>query len=165
MAALPPIPQSKLRCKSWISDALWCIVDQKNALCKLPGPTNQTEYRRLTRNLKLSLKEDRKQRAATAGALAEAELNEGNVREAWAVIRRWFVTVSNRPLPPSRTDLRKVTNDRIKLYSKSLPPERIPVLVAPFDIDDVVPEPSEIMEAVRRLRNGKCWKTNRLRVT
>ena len=63
-----------------------------------------------------------RQRAALAGALAEAELNEGNIREAWTVSRRWFVTVSNRPLPPSRKDLRKVTNDRIKLYSKSLPP-------------------------------------------
>ena len=49
-----------------------------------------------------------------------------------------------------------MTNDRIKLYLKSLPPDRIPVVVAPFDIDDVVPEPSEIMEAVRKLRNEKA---------
>ena len=113
-------------------------------MCKLPGQTNHTEYRRLTRSLKALLKEDRKRRAVTAGALAEAELNEGNVREAWSIIRRWFVTVENRPLPPSREDLRKVTNDRITLYSKSLPPDRIPILVAPFDIDDVVPDPDEI---------------------
>ena len=56
-----------------------------------------------------------------------------------------------------------MTNDRIKLYSKSLPPDRIPVLVAPFDIDDVVPEPSEIMEAVRRLRNGKAPGPSKVR--
>ena len=56
-----------------------------------------------------------------------------------------------------------MTNDRIKLYSKSLPPERIPVLVAPFDIDDVVPEPSEIMEAVRRLRKGKAPGPSKVR--
>ena len=162
-AALPPIPRAEQRRKSWISTASWVFVDLKNALRKLPGPTNQAEYRRLTRCLKLSLKEDRKQRAALAGALAEAELNEGNIREAWSIIRRWFVTVTNRPLPPSREDLRKVTNDRIKLYSKALPPDRIPVLVAPFDIDDVVPEPSEIMEAVRRLRNGKAPGPSKVR--
>ena len=59
--------------------------------------------------------------------------------------------------------LRKVTNDRIKLYSKSLPPERIPVLVAPFDIDDVVLGPSKIMKAVCRLRNGKAPGPSKVR--
>ena len=49
----------------------------------------------------------------------------------------------------------KVTNDRIKLYSKSLPLNWLPVLVAPFDIGDVVPEPDKIAEAIRGLRNGK----------
>ena len=49
-AALLPVSQSEQRSKSWISDTSWRIVDQKNALCKFPGPTNQTEYRRLTRS-------------------------------------------------------------------------------------------------------------------
>ena len=74
------------------------------------------------------------------------------------------MTVENQPLPLSREDLRKVTNDCIKLYSKSLPPDMIPVLVAPFDIDDVVPEPSKIMEAVCRLRNGKAPGPSKVRV-
>ena len=47
-AALPPIPKAEQRCKSWISTASWVFVDLKNALRKLPGPTNQAEYRRLT---------------------------------------------------------------------------------------------------------------------
>ena len=38
---------------------------------------------------------------------------------------------------------------------KSLPPDWLPILVTPFDIDDVVPEPDKIAEAIRRLRNGK----------
>ena len=98
-AALPPILKAEHRSKSWISAASWVFVDLKNAMRKLPGPTNQTEYRRLTRCLKLSFKEDRKQRAALAGALAEAELNKGNVRETWSIICRLFVTVGNRLLP------------------------------------------------------------------
>ena len=47
---------------------------------------------------------------------------------------------------------------------KPLPPDRVPVLVAPYDIDDVVPEPSEIMEAVCRLRNGKAPGPSKVRV-
>ena len=130
---------------------------------KLPGPTNQTEYRRLTRNLKALLQEDRKRRAATAGALAEAELNQGRIREVWNVIRRWFIKAEDQPLPPTREDLRNITNDRITLYSKSLPPDRIPILVAPFDIDDVVSEPDEIADAIRGLRNGKSPGPSKVR--
>ena len=65
--------------------------------------------------------------------------------------------------PPSREDLKKVTNDRIKLYTKALPPDRIPVLVAPCDIDDVVPKPSKIMGVVCRLRNGKAPGPSKVR--
>ena len=79
-AALPPVATPEQQSKSWISAVLLQIVNQKNALRKLPGPTNYTEYRHLTRSLKASLKGDRKQRAATAGALAEAELNQDSPR-------------------------------------------------------------------------------------
>ena len=71
--------------------------------------------------------------------------------------------MENRPLPPSQEDLEKVTNNCIKLYTKALPPDRIPVVVAPFEIDDVVPEPRKIMEAVRRLRNGKAPGPSKVR--
>ena len=73
------------------------------------------------------------------------------------------IAVEDQPLPPSREDLIKVTNDRIKLYSKSLPPDRIPILVAPFDIDDVVPEPDEIAEAIQGLKNGKSPRPSKIR--
>ena len=46
---------------------------------------------------------------------------------------------------------------------KALPPDRIPVLVAPYDIDDAVLEPSNIMEAVCRLRNGKAPGPSKVR--
>ena len=57
---------------------------------------------------------------------------------------------------PYREDLvAKVTNDRIKLYTKDLPPERIPIMVALFDISNVVPGEVEIATAVYYLKNGK----------
>ena len=147
---------------SWISDATWRIVDQKNAVRRLPG-NNQAEYRRLNRRLQVALTGDRKRRCAAAGAAAEAELSNGNTREAWQIVRSWYQTASTRPPPPSREDLTKVTNDRISLYTKDLPPESLPILVAPFDIDDVVPEVDEIAEAVRRLRNGKAPGPSKVR--
>ena len=49
---------------------------------------NQTASRYLTRSLKASLKEDRKQQAATTGALAEAQFDQSRIKEAWNFIRR-----------------------------------------------------------------------------
>jgi hypothetical protein len=57
----------------------------------------------------------------------------------------------------------KVTDDRTPLYTKDLPPENFPILVAPFDIDSVVPDIDEIAEAVRRLRNGKAPGPSKVR--
>ena len=89
--ALPPVSILEQRRKSWISEALWWIINQKNSLLRLPGQLNQTASCYLNCSLKSSLKEDRKLRAATAGALAEAELNLGRIKEAWNVIRHWFI--------------------------------------------------------------------------
>ena len=71
--------------------------------------------------------------------------------------------MQDRPLRPSQEDLKKITNDRIKLYSKSLPPDRLPILVAPFDIDDVVPEADEIADTIRGLRNRKSPRPSKIR--
>ena len=162
-AALPPVSIPEQRSKSWISAASWRIVNQKNSLWKLPSPTNHTAYRHLTRSLKASLREDRKKRATTADALAEAELNQDRIKEAWNVIHRSLIKVEDQPLPPSRENLRKVTTDCMTLYSKSLPPDMIPIIVAPFDIDDVVPEPDKIAQAVWGLKNEKSPGPSKVR--
>ena len=54
-------------------------------------------------------------------------------------------------------------DNRIKLYLKDLPPDRIPILVALFGIDNIVPEAGEIVEAVGGLKNGKAPGTSRIR--
>ena len=117
-AALPSVFIPEQRSKGWISETLWRFINQKNALRSLPKRMNQTASRHLTCRLKVSLNEDRKQQATTVGALVEAEFDQGKIKEAWNAIRHWFIAVQDWPLPPSREDLRKVTNDCIKLYSK-----------------------------------------------
>ena len=130
---------------------------------RLPGRLNQTASPHLTRRLKASLKEDRKRGATTAGALVETELDQVKIKEAWSVIRHWFIEVQDWPFPPSREDLQKVTNDRIKLYLKSLSPDSLPILVAPFDIDDIVPEPDKIADAIQGLRNEQSPRPSKVR--
>ena len=81
-AALPPVSTPEQKSRRLISKASWWIINQKNALHKLPGPTNQTACRYLNRSLEVSFKEDRKRQEATTGVLSEAELNQGRIREA-----------------------------------------------------------------------------------
>ena len=57
---LPPVSTPEQRRKSWISEAPWWIIDQKNELRRLPGQLNQTASRYLNRSLEFSLIEDRK---------------------------------------------------------------------------------------------------------
>ena len=59
--------------------------------------------------------------------------------------------------------LQKVTNDCIELYLKSLPPDCLPIVIAPFDIDDVVPEPDKIIDQIRGLRNGESPEPSNIR--
>ena len=57
------------------------------------------------------------------------------------------------------SDIRRLMIDLITFQLIS----RIPILVAPFDIDDAVPEPDEIAQAVRGLKNGKSSGPSRVR--
>ena len=54
--------------------------------------------------------------------------------------------VSTTLASPSREDLQKVTDDHINLYTKAETPDALPILEAPFDISDEVPEDCEIAD-------------------
>ena len=55
-ATLPPVSTLEQRSNGWISEASWRIIDQKNALRKLPGWLNQIASRYPNCSLKASLK-------------------------------------------------------------------------------------------------------------
>ena len=149
--------------RTWISDRSWSLVDRRCDLRHSAAYT-QARYRQLGRQLKASLKEDRKQRCAIAGAAALQAMHTGEAQEAWRIVRAWYRAATDRPSRPSRTDLQKVTDDRIELYTQEDPPEDpIPVLVAPYDVDDDVPTEDEIATAVKRLRNGKASGPSKIR--
>jgi len=74
-----------------------------------------------------------------------------------------YSLASCRPPSSSREDLKKVTDDRINLYTKAETTDTLPILVAPFDISDEVPEDCEIAEAVKTLRNGKAPGPSKVR--
>ena len=60
-----------------------------------------------------------------------------------------------RALPPARSTLKRVTAERVALYSRiPSPGDSIPVNIEPFVVEDRVPEVGEIEWAVTRLQNN-----------
>jgi hypothetical protein len=57
---------------------------------------------------------------------------------------------------PSRADLEATAAEFQALYTQKTPPgDPIPICVAPFEIDDNVPDEREIADSVKLLRWGK----------
>lgn len=140
----------------WISNETWRLVDERAALQKVIGH-DRAKVRRLDRRIRRAFKADRKRRAEEAGEAIEAALLGGEIQAAWDRFKSWYRQASDRPSPPSRMDLRAVTQERIDLYTREPPPgEAIPILVEPSNVPDEIPSDEEIREAVRRLRRDKA---------
>ena len=70
----------------------------------------------------------------------------------------------DRAPPPARAMLKRVTAERVALYSRVPPPgDSIPVDIEPFAVKDGVPEEGEIEWAVKRLQNNCAGGPSRMR--
>jgi hypothetical protein len=73
------------------------------------------------------------------------------------LLQSWYKHAGDRPPRPTRLDIRKVTNEYKELYQRNPPIEDpIDAHVAPFSINDDIPDNSEIATAIRQLKNGKA---------
>ena len=70
----------------------------------------------------------------------------------------------DRAPPPARATLKRVTAERVALYSW-VPPlgDSIPVNIEPFAVEEGVPEEGEIEWEVKRLQNNRAGGPSRMR--
>ena len=74
--------------------------------------------------------------------------------EAWHRIKRWYEAVVDHAPPPAWVTLKRITAERVEMYSHLPPPgTNIPIYVEPFPVDNLVPTEEKIEWAVKRLRN------------
>ena len=85
-------------------------------------------------------------------------------QEAWHCLQGWYKATVDRPLPPARATLKRVTAEQTTLYSQ-VPPlgDTIPVTIEPFAVEDGVPSEAEVEWAVKRLRNNRAGGPLRMR--
>ena len=85
-------------------------------------------------------------------------------QEAWHRLQGWYKATADRPPPPARATLKRVTAEREQLYSRVSPPgDAIPVTIDPFRVEDGVPSEAEVEWAVKRLRNNRAGGPSRMR--
>ena len=151
----PPARTNRAK-TSWISDDTWKLVDSRAAMRRDPN-LDRSAYRQLHREVKASVQRDRVRRTEAAAEDIGKKLDDEDVQGAWSRLKAWYKHAGDRPCAPSRADLKAVSDEYHALYEKESPPgEPIPVLVAPFDINDDIPTEDEIERHVNRLRAGKA---------
>ena len=84
--------------------------------------------------------------------------------EGGSAFMGWYKATVDRPTPPARATLKRVTAERAKLYSRVPPPgDTIPVTIETCVVEDGVPTEAEIEWAVKRLRNNRAGGASRMR--
>ena len=86
------------------------------------------------------------------------------IQEAWYRIQGWYKSAVDRAPPPARVTLKRITAERVKLYSRVPPPgENIPVRIERCEVKDKVTDEGGIEWAVKRLRNNRSRGLPRMR--
>ena len=97
--------------------------------------------------VRASLETDRQRRAEEAGAEVEAlaKADPPLIQEAWYRLQGWYKASVDHSPPPAQATLKRVTAERVTLYSHIPPPgDNIPVTIEPFAVEDGVPAEEKI---------------------
>ena len=127
--SVPKAQPRVARQNAWISEEMWRLVDKRVSAHRDPRK-GQALKLRLRREVKASLAADRKRRADEAGAEVKSLMGADPplVQEAWYRVQGWYKAAVERAPPTARVTLKRITAERVTLYSCVLPPgENIPV--------------------------------------
>ncbi len=140
----------------WISTKTWLLVDKRVSLQR-QNQMGLAEGRCLQREIRVSIKEDRAESAELIGETCKAELQQGNVQEAFQHLSGWYRAAGKVASRPCFLTLENQTQDREELYGHVPPPgDSIPINIDPSPITNTVPPDLEIREVVRGLKKGRA---------
>jgi hypothetical protein len=127
-------PAQVRKWNTWILTDTWRLVDRTGALRQ---SISERENNRLQRLIHRSIQADRKERTERVGQEIEELLSQGKVQVAWHTLKAWYKDASGRAAHPSRQDLHQLKTEYGDLLAnKPTQGDPIPVLVAPFRVDE-----------------------------
>ena len=93
-----PTPKT-LKANGWIRPSTWSLIDRKAGL-EREGRLHQRVRRKLVREIKGSLKDDRRHQTKAVGEKIVGLLDAGKLAEAWGTLKGWYTAASERVLKP-----------------------------------------------------------------
>ena len=150
------------RDNSWIRGNTWTLIDRRIDARKLGEGQLARE---LGRQIRKSLKKDRRNRTTAVAQTIETLLTANEPREAFQALQGWYKDVGPRPTLPSREEIDATRDEFQQLYTAEIPQSPpVPIHVTPFAIADEPPGEEEIIDALLKLRNFKAAGPSGLRV-
>ncbi len=141
-------PPRELPANKWITNVTWKVVDYR-AMLHRKDMLSQAAARNLGRKIKVCLKADCLQHAATTASKVEGCLAAGEYTEAWCYLKGWYCLAEDRAPKPCPETLAKQTEERIQLYTAVPPPGwSMWFNVDPSDVPDAAPTDSELRAVV-----------------
>ena len=122
--AVPRAKPREARQNAWISAETWRLIDERVSACRDPR-YGMAYRRRMRKAVQNSLAADMRWRADEAGAEVEAlvKADPPLIQEAWYRLQGWYKMAVDCTPPPARATLKRVTSERVALYSRVPPRE------------------------------------------
>ena len=155
-------PEFKTRDRSWISEYSFSLLRQKAQALRRGDPATKD----IGRELRRSIRKDRRQRIQKTAEEIEGRLGEGDIIGAFEILRHWYRKFTGKALKPCRADLEKTRDNYVKLFTDDNLSDEVPF---EFDYDgndvnDSIPDEEEIRFALFKMRNRKAPGLTRISV-
>ena len=153
--AIPKQESPQRTYKSWITEESFKLLKSKH---KAVQRKDSEETKRIGKELRRSIRRDRRARIDRVADQIEAQLECGDIIGAFGHLRHWYRKFTGRPLKPSTVKL----DETKEVYEKLFTADDFTTSM-PYDFDydgdevkDDIPTEDEIIKALYRMRNRKA---------
>ena len=149
--------------RSWISARSFELLHRKAQALRRG---NAEEVHDIGRELRCSIRKDRRQRVEKVSREIEQRMDENDVIGAFQMLQHWYRKFTGRALRPSKADLEKTRQTYAELFADDKLSEEIPFEFAyeGEPVNDSIPGEEEIAMALRKMRNRKAPGLSRISV-
>ena len=133
------------------------MLRRTGRLCRAGG-------RRMKRAIWVSFKTNHIAWTQRVGEAIKAELQGGDVQEAFRHLKGWYHAKTEVKARQSFQTMERQTAERVALYTRRTPPgEPLLINITPVPIPDSAPTDSEVRNAAGELSNGRSGGASKMR--
>ena len=148
--------------RSWISENSFSLLRKKATALRRGAPATKD----IGRELRRSLRQDRRKRIQRTAEEIEAKLADGDIIEAFAILRHWYRKFTGRALKPCHADLERTRETYVQLFTDDDLSDEQPLdfEYEGNEVKDEIPDGEEIKCALFKMRSRKAPGLTRISV-